>query len=91
MRRERQRVLVDDDVDDHRAAGGGQRLGQARAQLSRILDADALGPDGLGDLGEVRVGQVGTERDQTRLLLLSGSWPSGWPPRPWRSTPATYR
>ena len=81
-------VGVDEDVDDDRSAGVGQRGREAVRHVTGVFDADAFGAHGFGDGGEVRVGEVGPERDKacssrcsiltkSRPLLFSTMWTTG--------------
>src|SRR5229473_739087 len=65
-----QRVPVDEDVDYHWSAFMAERGLQAVAYVAGFFNTDAPGAERFGDTAEVRVGEVGTERDEARLLLL---------------------
>jgi hypothetical protein len=65
-----QRVPVDQDVDHDWPVFMAERGLQAVAYVAGFFDADASGAERFGDTAEVRVGEVGPERDEARLLLL---------------------
>ena len=65
-----QRVPVDEDVDDDWSAFVAERGLQAVTYVAGFFNTDAPGAERFGDTAEVRVGEVGPERDEARVLLL---------------------
>jgi pimeloyl-ACP methyl ester carboxylesterase len=69
VRRKAQRIRFDDRVQQCRPRCG-QELDDGVSDLSRVFDPDAGEADRVGDLGEIRIGELGPVRLDSGLLHL---------------------